>query len=341
MDVRRVGRELGARYVVEGSARRAGERIRIHAQLIDAASGQHVWAEQYDRAFRDVLALQEEIGGAIVGAMYPEIERFDRERAMREDPGNLEAWDWAQRAWWHWYRSTAEDNAAAKQAYERAIELDPRFASAFSGLALAHYASVSYAWTDSPEQSIDELGRLAETAVALDERDAMGHHALGHAYALTGERDKMIAAYERSIEFNPTSALVYVCAGEGMALAGHSDEAIRYLENSVRLSPQAPWIFSAFHALAMAHFAARRYDEAVDWGQRALQRKPDFAFAHRTLAASYAQLGQLDEARVALQEAVRLAPEFTLSAGARVFLTADPETGERYLEGLRLAGLAE
>ncbi len=341
VDARQVSIELGARYVVEGSVRRDATRVRINARLIDAATGRNVWAEQYDREMNDILALQDEVTLAIVGAMYPELERFEGERALRKEVRNLDAWDWAQRAWWHFKRETLDDNTLAESSYERAIERDPRFATAVSGLALTQYQRIANGWTDAVDQSIEQLEQLAKSAVALDDRDPMAYHALGHAHALGGNRDDMIAAFQLSIDLNPNSALVYACAGEGIALAGKHDEAIAYLEKSMRLSPKDPAIWWVYHGLALAHFAAEQYEEAVSWSDRALQRKPDFGFAHRTLAASRAHLGQLTEARAALDEALELAPEFTLADGRRVLLTAEAGVRQRYLDGLREAGLAE
>ncbi len=341
VDVQEVGRALGARYVVQGGVQRAGDGIRISTRLIDATTGQVVWADRYNRRIEDVLAMQEEISQAIVAAMYPELDRFDRERALRHEPGDLAAWDWAQRGWWHWNRGTPEDNAEARRSYERAVELDPRFSTAFAGLALTHYYDLSSGWTDAPEQSIQDLIEAAETAVALDDRDPSGRHALGHAYALTGERDKMIAAFDLSVELNPSSALVRSCAGESLALAGQSERAIAHLEEAIRLSPQDQGIAWTYHALALAHFSAGEYEPAVDWAGRAVNQMPDFAFAYRTLASSPAQLGRLEAAHNALDDAKRLAPEFTLAAGARVLLTAEPTVGRRYLDGLRLAGMAD
>ena len=339
VDVQQVARDLGAGYLVEGSVRRAGDRIRINAKLIDGASGRHIWTEQYERGFEDILALQDEISQAIVAAMYPQLQHFDRERARHEEPDNLDAWDWAQRGWWHFTRESLNDNTSARESYEQAIKLDPSFASAFSGLALTHYQSIASGWTD--EESIEKLVSSAESAVALDSQDPIGYHALGHAHALNGKRDEMIAAFELSIDLNPSSALAYMCSGESIALAGRPAEAIRHLEKALQLSPKDPGLVYVFHGMALAHFAAQRYEEAVDWAKRAISQKPDFAFIYRTLATTYAHLGQLEEARAALDDAERLAPEFTLASGRRVLLAADPLVGERYLDGLRKAGMKD
>ena len=339
VNVQQVAQDLGAGFVVEGSVRRAGDRIRINVKLLDGASGRYIWTERYERRFEDILALQDDISQAIVAAMYPQLQHFDRERARHAEPDNLEAWDWTQRGWWHFLRDNLNDNMSARESYEKAIKLDPSFASAFSGLALTHYQSVASGWTD--EESIEKLVSSAESAVALDNRDPFGYHALGHAYALTGKRDEMIAAYELAVDLNPSSALVQMCFGESIALAGRPAEAIRHLEKAIQLSPKDPGMVYVFHGLALAHFAAGRYEEAVDWAKQALSHQPDFAFAYRTLATTYAHLGQLEEARAALHDAVRRAPAFTLASGRRVLLAADPLVGERYLDGLRKAGMKD
>ena len=340
-DVREVARKLGARYLVLGSVRRAGDRVRIGVRLINGSTGVVVWSDQFDRRFDDVLVLQTEISREIVGAMYPQLDDFDRGRAVREEPRNLAAWDWAQRGWWYFTRATHEDVRQARHSFQRAIELEPLFSDGHSGLALSHYLDVSFEYASSPEESTEALVRSAERAVSLDSQSPAGHHALGHAYALTGDREKMLAAYKRSIELNPSSALVLTCSGEGMALAGRPDEAIALLEEAIRLSPQDPAIEFVLHGIALAHFGAQRYEQAVDWASKTVQRRPDFAWAYRTMAASYAQLGRQEEARRALDKAIELAPEFTIPEGARVLLTAELTAGERYRNGLRLAGLSD
>ncbi len=259
-------------------------------------------------------------------------------RDVSSNPDNLTAWDWAQRGWWHFNRASREDNATALASYERAIESDRNFASAVAGTALTHYQSVSSGWSADPDLTIKQLVEAAERAVALDNRDPMSYHALGHARALTGNRESMTEAFRRSLELNPSSSLVAICAGEGLAMAGNSEEAIRYLERAMLLSPLDPAVFWAYHSLALAHFSAARYQEAVQWAERAITSNPKFGFAHRTRAASLAKLGRIEEAKAALVRAEESEPEFTLAAGARLLITADPEVASRYLDGLRLAG---
>ncbi len=340
-DVREVGRYLGARYLVMGSVRRAGDRVRIAARLVDTDSGVVAWSDQFDRSYDDVLILQGEISRSIVGAMHPQLDELDRRRAVREEPQNLAAWDWVQRGWWHFYRGTREGAREARNSFQEAAQLEPDLAGAHSGIALSHYIELTSGEVSEPEETIDALVRSAERAVSLDSQDAWGHHALGHAYALTGQRESMLTAFARSVELNPSSSLVLICSGESMALAGQPDEAIEHLDEAMRLSPQDPAIFYALHAVALAHFSAERYAQAVEWASRSVQTQPDFAWGYRTMAASLAHLGRLDEARQALEKAVERQPEFTLAGGQRVLLTADAAVGERYLAGLRLAGMIE
>jgi len=333
---RQIARELDARYLVQGSVRRVNKKIRINVALYDASSGEHIWNARYDPPFDDVLTIQDEISGAVVGQMYPQLDLFDQQRAIRRNPEDMTAWDLTQRAWWHFVRATPADNLRSQESFREASERDPANAIAAAGLALTHYQSVSSGWSSTPEDSIRQLVNDAERSVVLDNLDPMSHHALGHAYALTGNREGMIKAFSTSLELNPNSALVAICAGEGFAMAGESAAAIDSLEVALRLSPRDPGVYWVYHALALAHFAAERYDEAIKWSRDALSYNPEFAFAHRTLAASLAYDAQPDAARAALMRATELDPNNTLAGGQRALLT-DPAFAERYLQGLRMA----
>ncbi|HVS62011.1 MAG TPA: protein kinase [Thermoanaerobaculia bacterium] len=337
-DLRAVGRRLGARYLVQGSVRRADGRVRIAARLVDSETGSVLWSDRFDRPYADLLALQDEIGETIVGALHPRLEEADQIRAARADPADLRAWDWSQRGWWHWNRLTQRDTELAREAFSKALELAPGFGEAHAGLALTHYVDLALGWADSEGQAMDVLEEAARRAVSLDRESAVAHHALGHALALRGRRQEMIAAFHRSIELNPMSALVLSCAGEGMALGGEAEEAIVYLERAIRLSPQDPALHIILHGVALAHFAAQRYDQSLAWAFRALELDPTFAWAHRTRAASLALLGRLDEAGTALAEATALDPGSSLAGGGRGLAAADPAVATRYLEGLRAAG---
>jgi adenylate cyclase len=341
VDVKRVSRELGVRYVVEGSVRRAGERVRISAQLIDATTGQHVWAERYDRELVDVFGIQDEVSEAIVASVYPEWMRSEGERASRRAPESLDAWGSMMRGVWHLMHQTREDSARALSFFERAIELDPHSSEAFAGLAQTHLLAVTYQLTDDPGRSIAAALRAAQTAVTLDDNGPHGHIALGSAYLVSGQREEAIAALERAIELSPSSPWPHSGLGFFLAVSGRGDEALESLERAIRLSPRDPLMWQTLAYVAMAHFAAERYAEAVEWARRSLQQYPSNWRAHGYLAASYAHLGETDEARAALQEFLRLLPGFSL-ARFRVFAGAlEPTFVEHLIDGLRNAGLPE
>ena len=341
VDVKQVSRELGVRYVVEGSVRKAGDRVRVTAQLIDATTGHHVWAERYDRELRDVFELQDEINGALVGWLTPELMQAERLHAGHHEPRDLDAWDCAQRGNWHSSQITPENNAKALALFERAAKLDPQLGLAFLGLTQSHYLDIFYQWTDSPERSVAEMVRAAERCAALDDNDAAGQLALGWAYSITGPQDKMIAAFERATEINPSLALAYMFLGSFLAVAGRPDEAVAALEKSMRLSPRDSLMYAFLSGMAYAHFAAGSYREVVDWAEKSVRHKVDWLDAHLMVAASSAHLGRLDEARTACREVLRLQPDFSLAAYRVLFESSDPDFTERYFDGLRKAGLPE
>jgi adenylate cyclase len=340
-DVKEVSRELGVRYVVEGSVRKAGNRVRISAQLIDATTGGHVWAERYDRELEDVFEVQDEITEVIVGSLAPELGRFERERAARKEPQNLDAWDRVQRGFWHFYQITREDNEKARSLFESAADLDPHLAAAFSGLAWTHLADIIYRWSDLPDQTPGKALDAAQRSVALDDKDSEGQMTLGSAYAFTGQADKAIAALEFAVQLNPSSALAHANLGLVLARGGRTDEAIARHEQAMRLSPQDSMMWLFLWGMAMAHGVAGRYEEAVKWAQRSLQRRADSPLPYRWLAASYAHLGRLEEARSALEEALRLTPELSLASLRLTASGAHPDWATALIDGLRKAGLKE
>jgi TolB-like protein/Tfp pilus assembly protein PilF len=341
VDVKQVSRELGVRYVVEGSVRRSEGRIRIAAQLIDAPTGHHVWAETYDRELQDVFELQDEITEAIVASTCPELLRSEEERAARKEPQNLDAWDCVVRGRWILLKLSKEDNARARSFFERATELDPGFAMAFAWLAMTHVIEAAFVWTDSPARSIDEINRLARKSLELDEREYVAHLALAYTPGLAGQQQQMIAAFERVIELNPTNAAPYGHLGVFLSCAGRPDDAIAYLKRAMRLSPKDYFMFQWLTGMGWAHLSTGRYDEATSWLERSRQSRPDFHLSHRALAATYAQLGRLEEARMALREDQRLAPNTNVSRVKAELTHVDPSFAERYLEGLRKAGMPE
>jgi tetratricopeptide (TPR) repeat protein len=216
----------------------------------------------------------------------PGLRRFESERAARKEPQSLNAWEAAQRGWWHWNNFTKEDNEAARLLFAKAAQLDPRSSQAFGGLAWTHIFDLALQWTDSPDRSIAELDRAAQTSVALDRKDPLGQMALAFAYIVKeGKLDKAISACRLALQLRPSSALGHFLLGQNLARAGRPDEAIEELEKALRLSPKDPMTFLFMYSMAFAHFAASRYEDAVDWAQRSLERRAEWFPALGILAA--------------------------------------------------------
>jgi len=335
VDVKQVSRELGVRYVIEGSVRKVADRVRITAQLIDATTGHHLWAERYDRTLRDVFALQDEIVDSILMALQKTLEKAERERAIRKAPQNLDAWDCVQRGWWHLLRSTREEVAKGQALFHKATELDPHFSLAFSGLALGHLYELGYQWSGAPQESLAASLRAAERAVALADDEPQAHVALGLARANAGQYEQAASASERVIELNPSAAVGYWCLGRSLSYLGRPDEGVGLIEKAIRLSPHDPVMHEFLFDLGVAHFLAERYEQAIVWERKSLRARPDQPGVYRVLAASYGHLGRIEEARAALDGMNELAPDFSLEA-LRVHVPS--AVVERYLEGWRKAG---
>jgi len=341
VDVQQVSRDLGVRYVVEGSVRRAGERVRISAQLIDATTGHHVWAENYDRELRDIFALQDEISEAIASSVQPEIRRAEVKRVVRRPPESLDAYESQLRGLWRLWKFTPDHNAPARRFFERAVELDPHYVDPRFFIALTHFMDVVFEWTDSRSESVAALERSARECVELDAESARCQLSLGFAYFVTGKQAESVAAFERAVRLDPSLGAAYGWLGMAQAITGRPEEAIANLEKARRLDPHAPATQSYLVYTAWAHFAAGRYDEAVAEALRAVEMEPRDALAHRTVAASYAQLGRLEEARSALGEELRLEPDLSLQKVRRQSGISESDFLERWLDGLRKAGLQE
>jgi len=339
VDLKQVSRELGVRYAVEGSVRKAGKRIRVTAQLLDATTGHHVWAETYDREMEDIFELQDEITEAIVASMTPGLVRFELERAASREPKSLDAWDCTNRAFWHLAQATREDTEKAQLLLEKASRLDPHLVGAFFGLASTHHQRILMQWTDSPARSMEELDRAARKCVELDDQDSLGHQALGLSYSVKGQRDKAIAAFELSIHLNPSNPSAYHMLGFWLAMAGKGEDAIMCLQKGMRLSPHDTVMYFSMYGMALACFATGRYEEAVDWAWRTLQRRPSFSPSYRIIAASYAHLGCPEEARAAAEELLRVEPGFSPVGWEKSRPDIDAALLRRFLDGLRKAGV--
>jgi TolB-like protein/cytochrome c-type biogenesis protein CcmH/NrfG len=339
VDVKDVARSLGVRYVLEGSVRKAGNRLRITAQLIDAPSGHHVWAERYDRNLNDIFTVQDEITECIVTSVGPEFLSAEMQRAQRKDVRSLDAWDYVMRAAFHHSRYIKEDVVEAQRLLRKAIELDPLNAGGYSLLAFTHLTQVQFGWTESAEESIQEATKAAQSAVAIDDRDALAHTALGLVDLISRRYDDAIRRLEGAIDLNVNLAYAYGGLGQALALSGEYERAVVQIDKAVRLSPNDPFIVYWFGHLGLAAFADARYEEACEWGRKVVRVNPQFPGGHRLLAASYGQLARTGEAAMELKELLRLMPGMIAEDIRKQVPFKQVNDMERYIEGLLKAGL--
>ena len=271
VDVSQVAKELGVRYVLEGSVRKAGNRVRITAQLVDAPTGHHVWADRYDSEIEDIFDLQDEMTRTIIGAVEPEISAAERDRALTKQPENLDAWESYQRGLWHMWSFELDDHIPALTLLKRATELDPSLAPAYAYGAYAHYLSVVMGWTEDAPRSLDEGLTSARQALSLDDRDPLAYIAVARIHMMQGNLDDSIASLETALGLNPSSALGYHSLGMALTLAGQLDEGISALRQSERLSPRDPinWAATAVHSLAC--ILAGDYEEGLYWARKTAQ----------------------------------------------------------------------
>ena len=340
--VKQVARELGVRYVLEGSVRKAGNRVRVTAQLVDATTGRHVWAERYDRQIEDIFDLQDEMTLTLVGAVEPELSAAERERAVAKPPENMDAWESYQRGLWHMWLYGREGNLEAEKLLAQASELDPGFAPAYAYGSYVQYSRVIMGWAEDPESCLDAGMKLAQKALALDDKDPTAYFAVGRIHMMRGRHDDSIAALETSIGLNPSFAQSHHGLGMALTLAGRLDEAKEALGIAERLSPRDPilWASTVVHALAC--ILSRDYEEALKWARKTIQNpRAKGYWPQAALAASLAHLGQTDEARVAVAAALEAMPDLTLSYLKKTLPTKEPGGLDPYLEGLRKAGLPE
>ncbi|MCH7929002.1 MAG: tetratricopeptide repeat protein [Proteobacteria bacterium] len=341
VDVKQVARELGVRYVLEGSVRKSGDRVRVTAQLIDGATGNQVWARRYDRELSDIFALQDEITETIVGAIEPELGKAERGRARSRKPGNLDAWDVYQRAMSRLYRYTREDLAEAQALFQRATALDADLGPAYSGLAEAYYYEAVYGFADSVAENRDKAIDPARRAVALDTEDAGAHCTLGRVHYFRREHDAAILELETALDLNPSLALAHYGLGAALVFSGRAGESLPHLETAIRLSPHDPNMGSFLVRVADARFLMRDYEGAVKWAIEAL-RQPNFQWSRYTvLITALERLGRADEAQRYLKDLFRQRPDLTVSFVRDTHLLSDPDDVAHYLDGLRKAGLPE
>lgn len=334
-DSARAGRELGAHYVVTGSVRRAGKRVRVTAELEDADDGRQVWSGRYDRELDDLITVQDEITAAIAGAVGPALVQSEMLHAIRRSPENPDAWDCVHRGFWHLYRHTPEDVARARAWAERGLELQVDLPMAHSIIAFSHMYEIIYGWSKDRTESLAAAMQSSEAAVALERDNPTALTAMGFALSLEGDRDRALAVLERAVEVNPSSALALWSLGATLNVSGRPDEGIPMVEKAIRLSPRDPLMHEFLFTIGSAHFQAGRYEEAVEHIDRSLALNADQPAAWRVLAAAQVMRGNMNQAQKAVRQLVRLAPD--LSAFDLVKLLGE-SVGNRIVEALRGAG---
>jgi adenylate cyclase len=339
-DVREVARDLGVRYLLEGSVRRGGERIRITGQLVDAETGNHLWAERYDRKLEDIFAVQDEVTEAIVAAIAPEIGDVERKRAQRKAPGNLDAWDLYQRGLAAYYSSTAEGLRSAIEQFDRVNEVDPTFAPAF---AMAANARARYALHFIPDNRIELLNKAREKAhkgITLDPRDSTCLWTDGRVHSMLGYHDVGISKVEEAVALNPNDAMARYFLGWTLCFAGRAKEAIPHIDHAMRLSPRDIFLTGMMTYRAVALFHLEHYEEALGWAQRASLSPDPRSMTFALLSAALAKLGRQEEARAALKDLLAHAPGMSC-AKYRENPFGAPEFMERFADALRDTGLPE
>ena len=333
-DVKQVSRELGVRYVLEGSVRKGGNRVRVTAQLIDAASSAHVWAERYDRDVSDVFAVQDEITACVAGVIEPTLADVEQQRVLRKPPERLDAWEAYQRGLWHFNKFGPEENQTAQTFFRRTIELDPNFAPGHYGLALALQWDI---WHYSTRPFSEVQGAPlteARIAVSLDDKDAMAHAVLAHMTMWGGEWEAAIAEARTAFALNPNSAFVLSMLGCVLGFGGHREEALNRLQQAMRASPHDPllWLWTLW--TGVIQFNSRKFDAAVERLRQVVRLRPGYNQSKVLIAASLAHLGRIDEARELLEgaRAQIVDPRFSQRAP-----WLRPEDYALRVEGLRLA----
>ena len=331
-----VSKELGVRYLLEGSIRKASNRVRITAQLIDATTGYHLWAERYDRELQDIFAVQDEVAEKIVTALHVKITQGEKERIHHVPTNNLEAYDFFLRGLEYHALRTQDANTRARQMFAGAIERDGQFAAAYAMLGRTYLMELAYQWGE-PSQAVMQLLTFAQRAVTLDDTLSVAHETLAYAHLGQKQHDQAIAAAQRAIALDPNSADAHDTLGEILSFAGRSAEAVPLVEQAMRLNPRYP--ISYLWSLGQAYAFMGRTDEAVITLKRVIARNPNHVTTHLILAVLFSELGQHKEARAEVGEILRISPQYSLVNVREGIPYKDKATVERIVRGLRKAGL--
>jgi adenylate cyclase len=338
VDVQALSTELGVRYLLEGSVRKAGGRVRITAQLNDGTNGRQIWADRYDRDLKDVFALQDEITQTVVGVLGHELSRAEQQRALLKPPENLDAWELFHRGTFHFYKRTQEGNREARRCFERAIDRDAAFAPAYAGLARA----LAVDWIlFAPDRDADAAWHAARRAMELDGRAAISYLGLGIVYLLVRrEGENALRAFQEALAINPNDAQLHMLIGVALTSVGRADEAVSFGEQAIRLSPFDSNIGIFYGRLALSNLCCERVEQAVHWGQRAAQ-KPGTWLDRIALPAALALSDRLSEAKQACDGLCAAWPALTVQVVRETELTAHPPYLDILCRGLSKAGMAD
>jgi adenylate cyclase len=331
-----VGRDLGVRYVLEGSVQRAGHRVRITAQLVDAATGYHLWAERYDREVRDLFAVQDDVTQHIVRALAVKLTEAERARLSRTPTGVLEAYDLVLRGENERKRTTRESNAEARRLFVRALDLDPDYAAAYAGLSWTHLQSWQFLWSTDRE-TLERARELAERAVAIDDTLVAGYHLLAQVHLWRKEHDRAIALAERAIALAPNGADSLETLAEIVGWAGRAEDSLRLIRDAMRLNPHYPFFY--VWTQGHAYYVLERRQEALDAFATIVERNPNFLPAHAYRAVVLTELGRVKDAREAWEHARRLSPGVSMPSLRERLPYRRPADLDRFLAGAHRVGM--
>jgi TolB-like protein/class 3 adenylate cyclase/Tfp pilus assembly protein PilF len=341
-DIRQVGRELGVRYVLEGSVRKSGKRVRVTAQLIDASTDAHLWADKFDSDLEDIFDLQDRLTSDVIGAISPQLERAEMERAQRKPTKNLKAYDYYLRALFVTQQYTREGNVEALRLTKIAISLDPSFARAYAYAADNFGQRKAFGWVADAAQERVETRQFAERAIQLDKDDPLVLASSGQAYSFVLEEpENGVALLTRAVALDPNLAIAHNWSGWGNIYLGNVDAAIEQFSAAIRLSPLDPRLFLMQTGMGYAHFLAGRYEDGLLWATRAMQNQSNFPGAQRTLMANLAMMGRIAEARRACNEHLKTDPTFCISDITLRTPLRRPEDVEKLGQAYRIAGVPE
>jgi tetratricopeptide (TPR) repeat protein len=342
-NIKQIAQELDVDYVLEGSVRKSGNRIRVAAQLIDADSGAHLWAQNYDRQLTDIFELQDDITQSVTAAIEPQLMAAEGLRTQKRSPEDLSAWQLVMRGLTHLGRMNKNESMAAIELLRSAVRQYPDYGPAHSLLAFVLLVSQHVGWTTggTDYQFSDDLKReaatLARRALQLDYDDPWAHYALGNYYFTERRTEEAVLEYLKAIDLNPNFAIAYGSLGRSLVFDGQSEDAVNYFQKALRMSPHDPLIAIFYSGMGTAHYYAHRYDKAIEWSRKSIRERPDYTAAHRILCASLAMAGRTEDTEAAAATLRQLQPNISI-AWIEQHVPYTPRSMPHFLDGMRKAG---